>query len=139
MNTTMQTLGRVAIIGGSVLVAFINLYLFTGVHHLPPAEIALIYRNVYLMALAIPLISVLGVVSATLIKRRNARRLRRQGYSRAAGRSDAQPARRDHAAQLVDPGRQPAVRGLHAGGRPRGDCRTARRSSLPVRSRSSRS
>ena len=82
MNTTMQTLGRVAIIGGSVLVAFINLYLFTGVHHLPPAEIALIYRNVYLMALGIPLISVLGVVSAMLIKRKSARRLRRQGYTR---------------------------------------------------------
>ena len=82
MNTTMQTLGRVAIIGGSVLVALINLYLFAGVHHLPPAEIALIYRNVYLMALAIPLISVLGVVSAWLLKRRSARRLRRQGYTR---------------------------------------------------------
>ena len=82
MNTTMQTLGRVAIIGGSVLVAFINLYLFAGVHHLPPAEIALIYRNVYLMALGIPLISVLGVLSAMLIKRRNAHRLRRQGYTR---------------------------------------------------------
>jgi hypothetical protein len=82
MNTTMQTLGRVAIIGGSVLVAFINLFLFAGVHHLPPSEIALIYRNVYLMALAIPLISVLGVVSAMLIKRRSARRLRRRGYTR---------------------------------------------------------
>jgi hypothetical protein len=82
MNTTMQTLGRVAIIGGSVLVAFINLYLFTGVHCLPPAEIALIYRNVYLMALSIPLISVLGVVSAALIKRKSARGLRRQGYTR---------------------------------------------------------
>ena len=82
MNTTMQTLGRVAIIGGSVLVAFINLYLFAGVHRLPPAEIALIYRNVYLMAITIPLISVLGVVSAMLIKRRNAHRLRRHGYSR---------------------------------------------------------
>jgi hypothetical protein len=82
MNTTMQTLGRVAIIGGSVLVAFINLYLFTGVHKLPPAEIAHIYRNVYLMALGIPLISVLGVVSAMLIKRRNARRLRHHGYTR---------------------------------------------------------
>ncbi|MHB8907694.1 MAG: MFS transporter [Syntrophales bacterium] len=82
MNTTMQTLGRVAIIGGSVLVAFINLYLFTGVHHLPPAEIALIYRNVYLMALGIPLISVLGVLSAMLIKRKSARSLRRQGYTR---------------------------------------------------------
>jgi HAMP domain-containing protein len=82
MNTTMQTLGRVAIIGGSVLVAFINLYLFAGVHRLPPAEIALIYRNVYLMALGIPLISVLGVVCAMFISRRNARRLRRQGYTR---------------------------------------------------------
>jgi hypothetical protein len=82
MNTTMQTLGRVAIIGGSVLVAFINLFLFTGVHHLPPAEITLIYRNVYLMALGIPLISVLGVASAMLIKRKSVHRLRRQGYNR---------------------------------------------------------
>ena len=82
MNTTMQTLGRVAIISGSVLVAFINLYLFAGVHQLPPAEIAHIYRNVYLMALAIPLISVLGVVVAMLIKRRDVARLRHQGYTR---------------------------------------------------------
>ena len=82
MNTTMQTLGRVAIIGGSVLVAFINLYVFTGVHQLPPAEIALIYRDVYLMALAIPVISVLGVVSAMLIKRHDTRRLRRLGNTR---------------------------------------------------------
>ncbi len=82
MNTTMQTLGRVAIIGGSVLVAFINLYLFAGAHRLPPAEVAHIYRNVYLMALAIPLISVLGVLTATLIRRRTARRLRRLGHTR---------------------------------------------------------
>jgi len=82
MNTTMQTLGRVAIIGGSVLVAFINIYFFAGVHQLPPAEIAHIYRNVYLMALAIPLISVLGVVSAMLIKRRDVSRLHHQGYTR---------------------------------------------------------
>jgi hypothetical protein len=67
MHTTMQTLGRVAIIGGSTLVALINLYLFTGVERLPQAEIALIYRDVYLMALTIPAISVLGVVSASLL------------------------------------------------------------------------
>ena len=54
MNTTMQTLGRVAIIGGLVLVAVINLYLFSGVHALPEPEKARIYRDVYLMALAIP-------------------------------------------------------------------------------------
>ena len=79
MHTTMQTLGRVAIIGGSVLVALINLYLFTGVHGLPEAEIARIYRNVYLMALVIPVISVLGVMSAALLKARDRRRWHRQG------------------------------------------------------------
>ena len=81
MHTTMQTLGRVAIIGGSVLVALINLYLFTGVQQLPQEQIALIYRNVYLMALAIPCISVLGVVSAAAIRRRDRRRLLRQGLA----------------------------------------------------------
>lgn len=83
MHTTMQTLGRVAIIGGSTLVALINLYLFTGVEKLPQAEIALIYRDVYLMALTIPAISVLGVVSASLLKARDRRRLLRAGKSRA--------------------------------------------------------
>jgi hypothetical protein len=83
MHTTMQTLGRVAIIGGSTLVALINLYLFTGVERLAQAEIALIYRDVYLMALTIPAISVLGVVSASLLKARDRRRLLRAGKSRA--------------------------------------------------------
>ncbi|MGH8522946.1 MAG: hypothetical protein ACREXY_01615, partial [Gammaproteobacteria bacterium] len=83
MHTTMQTLGRVAIIGGSTLVALINLYLFTGVEQLPQAEIAQIYRDVYLMALSIPAISVLGVVSASLLKARDRRRLLRAGKSRA--------------------------------------------------------
>jgi hypothetical protein len=82
MHTTMQTLGRVAIIGGSVLVALINLYLFTGVQKLPPEQIADIYRDVYLMALVIPCISVLGVASAAAIKRRDRRRLLRQGLPR---------------------------------------------------------
>jgi len=81
MHTTMQTLGRVAIIGGSVLVAAINLYLFSGVRGLPQEQIALIYQNVYLMALVIPVISVLGVVVAALVRARDARRLARQGYS----------------------------------------------------------
>ncbi len=83
MHTTMQTLGRVAIIGGSTLVALINLYLFTGVEKLPQADIAQIYRDVYLMALSIPAISVLGVASASLLKARDRRRLLRTGKSRA--------------------------------------------------------
>ncbi|HSA63652.1 MAG TPA: hypothetical protein VLE25_03085 [Nitrospira sp.] len=79
MHTTMQTLGRVAVIGGSVIVALINLYLFTGVEHLPKDAIAEIYRNVYLMALTIPAVSILGVLSASLIRMRDRRRLLRQG------------------------------------------------------------
>lgn len=79
MHTTMQTLGRVAIIGGSVLVALINLYVFSGVHQLDEAAKAGIYRDIYLMALAIPAISVLGVVIATLLKARDRRRLRARG------------------------------------------------------------
>ncbi|UCH52992.1 MAG: hypothetical protein JSW09_10450 [Pseudomonadota bacterium] len=83
MHTTMQTLGRVAIIGGTVLVALINLYLFSGARNLPQEQIAEIYRNVYLMALAIPVISVLGVVLAGIIKVRDRRRLLRRGLSAA--------------------------------------------------------
>jgi MFS family permease len=83
MNTTMQTLGRVAIIGGSVLVAVINLYVFSGVQALSEAEKVAIYRRIYLMALCIPAISVAGVLSAMWLQRREARRLRAQGRSGA--------------------------------------------------------
>ncbi|HJR77676.1 MAG TPA: hypothetical protein VJ805_11900 [Nitrospiraceae bacterium] len=83
MHTTMQTLGRVAIIGGSILVAFVNLYLFTGVEGLPQAEIVQIYEQVYLMAMIIPVVSVLGVMVAFMIRQRDARLLRRQGFTAA--------------------------------------------------------
>lgn len=82
MHTTMQTLGRVAVVGGGIFVALINLYLFAGVEGLPQESIAQIYRNVYLMALAIPVVSVLGVLTAALIVLRDKRRLLRQGMSR---------------------------------------------------------
>ena len=81
MNTTMQTLGRVAIIGGGVLVAVVNLYLFSGVHALSEAEKVDIYRRIYLMALCIPAISVAGVLSAMWLRRREALQLRAQGRS----------------------------------------------------------
>jgi hypothetical protein len=86
MHTTMQTLGRVAIIGGGVLVALLNLYVFTGVDELPPEQMKAIYRRVYLMALAIPAISVLGVVSAKLIELRDRRRLIAHGVTPAEAR-----------------------------------------------------
>src|SRR5574342_1066757 len=60
MHTTMQTLGRVAIVGGGILVAMINVYVFAVVDSLPQTEIVRLYKQVYLMALVIPDISVLG-------------------------------------------------------------------------------
>ena len=79
MHTTMQTLGRVAIISGGILVALINLYLFTGVGNLPKETVAGIYQQVYLMALVIPAVSVLGVIAASVIRVRDRRRFLRQG------------------------------------------------------------
>ena len=87
----MQTLGRVAIIGGSVLVALINLYLFSGVENLPQRRIAEIYQQVYLMALVIPAVSVLGVVAASILRVREKRRLLRQGMTAAQVASRARP------------------------------------------------
>jgi hypothetical protein len=84
MHTTMQTLGRVAIIGGAVLVAMVNLYVFSGTQALPMEVKAEIYYHVYLMALAIPAISVAGVVIHSVRKRRDLRRLTAQGYGREA-------------------------------------------------------
>ncbi|MDP9132034.1 MAG: hypothetical protein M3M98_02725, partial [Nitrospirota bacterium] len=81
MHTTMQTLGRVAIISGGILVALINLYLFTGVENLPKEKIAEIYQQVYAMALVIPAVSVLGVIAAWILRGRERRRLLRQGMT----------------------------------------------------------
>lgn len=79
MHTTMQTLGRVAIIGGGVLVALANIYLFAGVEAMSEADKVATYVLIYQMALAIPLISVLGVALAGAIKRRDLRRLMAAG------------------------------------------------------------
>jgi MFS family permease len=83
MHTTMQTLGRVAIIGGFVLVAVVNLYLFRDVQALPEFEKAQIYRDIYIMALAIPMISIAGVLLASFIKRRDMRNMLAKGISKA--------------------------------------------------------
>ena len=81
MHTTMQTLGRVAIIAGGILVAMINVYVFTGVEGLPQAEIVRLYKQVYLMALVIPFISVLGVGLAWILRRQQRNALLRRGFS----------------------------------------------------------
>lgn len=66
MHTTMQTLGRVAIVGGTIIVALINLGMFADVRNLSAAAKTETYQNLYLMALIIPLMSVAGLVVARL-------------------------------------------------------------------------
>ena len=84
MNTTMQTLGRVAIIGGSVLVSLANVVMFSGTESLPQADKVAIYLDIYRMALAIPLLSVAGVAWAGWLRRRKRRQLLASGTSDAA-------------------------------------------------------
>jgi hypothetical protein len=70
MHTTMQTLGRVSIIGGTVLVALANVYLMAGVHALPEPEKAAAYLRVYEWALVIPCVSIAGVLLQAWLRRR---------------------------------------------------------------------
>jgi len=83
MHTTMQTLGRVAIIGGSVAVSILNIFLLQGVGAMPDAQKAAAYLSVYQLALVIPLVSVAGVILAWWLRRRALARLRAQGRTRA--------------------------------------------------------
>ncbi len=68
MHTTMQTLGRVAMIGGLALVAAANIYIFHGTDKLGREAKTALYANVYTAALVIPVISVLGVVLHRFLK-----------------------------------------------------------------------
>ncbi|MFO1199225.1 MAG: hypothetical protein U1E86_19875 [Burkholderiaceae bacterium] len=81
MHTTMQTLGRVAIIGGGVLVALVNVVMLRGVQSLPPAGKLAAYVGVYQLALAIPVVSVLGVLLASALRMRQRARLLAQGIA----------------------------------------------------------
>lgn len=82
MHTTMQMLGRVAIIGGTVLVSLANVVMFQGSEGLPEANKVAIYLHIYELALIIPLLSVSGVLLGGFLKRREARRLAALGRSR---------------------------------------------------------
>lgn len=82
-HTAMQTLGRVAIIGGSVIVSAFNVAIFADAGALSKAEKAAKYLFLYQCALLIPVVSVGGVVLAGWILRRQAKRLAALGVDRA--------------------------------------------------------
>ena len=79
MHTTMQTLGRFAIISGTVAVSVVNVVMFEGVEALGEAEKAAIYADIYLLALFIPAVSVAGVTLGSLTQRRRAATAARKG------------------------------------------------------------
>ena len=81
MHTTMQTLGRFAIIGGFVLVALVNVIMFAGVSGLSEPEKIEIYGRIYLYALVIPIVSVSGVFLAIYLKKRRLEQLRKSGVN----------------------------------------------------------
>ncbi len=84
MHTTMQTLGRFALISGTVAVALLNIIMFAGAEDLPQAEKRAIYAQIYLIALAIPVLSVSGVLLAAIERRMRAAAMRARGVDEAA-------------------------------------------------------
>jgi len=88
MHTTMQTLGRFAIISGTVAVSVVNVMMFEGVETLGEAGKAAIYADIYLLALIIPAISVAGVTLGSVAQYRRARRLRARGVQEEKIKAD---------------------------------------------------
>lgn len=79
LHTTMQTLGRIALIGGTLIVAAINIIAFDGAETLPQAAKAEVYARIYAIAMIVPAVSVSGVVLASWQRRRSIRRARSLG------------------------------------------------------------
>ena len=84
MHTTMQTLGRVAIIGGLIAVAALNITMFEGVEDMSEEMKVAIYADIYLLALIIPIVSIMGVILGGILLRRRARQLEAQGHDHSS-------------------------------------------------------
>ncbi len=85
MHVTMQTLGRIAIVGGSALVAGAGGWL---------AE-TFSYATMYKISLVIPVISVMGVALAAILRWKRRRRERRRDYPPAPETDAAEKTRVD--------------------------------------------
>ena len=98
LHTTMQTLGRFALISGTVAVAVLNIPMFEGIETLDAEGKRAVYAGIYLAALAIPLVSVSGVILAGVQKWRARHGLIQRGLSPAE--ADALFARGDEKTTL---------------------------------------
>lgn len=83
LHTTMQTLGRFALISGTVAVAALNIYMFAGIETLDAEAKRATYAFIYLAALVIPVVSISGVLLAALQKYRLRRNLLTRGLTEA--------------------------------------------------------
>ncbi|MCP4388213.1 MAG: folate/biopterin family MFS transporter, partial [Gammaproteobacteria bacterium] len=83
-HTTMQTLGRIAIIGGLTAVSALNIAMFSGVENMSEEIKVAIYADIYLMALVVPALSISGVILGGIILKRRAQRMRELGQDHAA-------------------------------------------------------
>lgn len=81
MHTTMQTLSRLVIVAGRIVVALINVYVFRETEGLPQTALIALFERVYQIAFVIPVISLLGVALAWWMKRRQKIRLIAAGHS----------------------------------------------------------
>ena len=81
MHTTMQTLGRITLIGGFSAAAILNVWLFDGAEALSQPEKGALYAHVYLLALIVPLLSLLGIAVALVQRLHKARKLQQTGLS----------------------------------------------------------
>ncbi|NNE54131.1 MAG: hypothetical protein HKN30_17215 [Sulfitobacter sp.] len=73
LHTTMQTLGRIAIISGFAAVAAVNILIFSDTGGMARTMRLSLYGRVYLIALIIPVISVSGVLLHAIMQRRMSR------------------------------------------------------------------
>ena len=88
MHTTMQTLGRFAIIGGTVLVALVNVILFRNVESLEQVDKINLYGSIYIYALIIPLVSIVGVILANYLRYKKIHNLKSKGLEFKEERED---------------------------------------------------
>ncbi len=81
LHTTMQTLGRFALISGLVTVAAINIFLFEGIETFDVEGKAAIYAQVYLLAFIIPAVSITGAILAEVRRWKQTLIMRERGMS----------------------------------------------------------
>ena len=93
LHTTMQTLGRFALISGLVTVAAVNISFFSGIEQADTAAKAEVYASIYLLAFLVPVVSVTGAILAEVRRWLEVRSFRERGMDdaqirRALGRDD---------------------------------------------------